>query len=330
MIYKVVFFGKSDSGKTQLNNRIANLNFEDGAPLTIGADFLTRRIDSNNSVSIWDTAGREKYKGMSKMFYRGADVGVFCIDLTQEIKEEEILKSIQEFRHYVPTAPIICVGTKSDSPKADVKALDRIKSKELFADFIITSAKDDKNVENLFGLICKYCSAKLLSLWNENVEALQISLQSLPSEKSLLINKELIELSQVILARPDNSNVSPKIKVKAIEDFKHNCKAILKDEYPDVLKAVLSVAAAAIVLTVTALIGFTIGVACSWWTGPGAFFAGLLSGYTAAVTVASSSTMLGALTGGLTAYGLFKSSPELRAINEFAETVSSFDPAIVL
>ncbi|MCW8443688.1 GTP-binding protein [Fluoribacter gormanii] len=330
MQYKVVFFGKSGSGKTQLH-RIAGLqNFVENVRPTIAADFLTREINSDDSVLLWDTSGAERYKAMSHMFFRGAVVGVFCIDLTEEINEQEIIKSIEEFRHFVPNAPIICVGTKLDSPEADKKALDKIKSKVLFADFITTSASTGENVEDLFKLICKHCGANLLLSWKEAVATLQKSLNELPQKKGILINEKLTTLADVILGKPGNPSASPRLKAKAIEDFTNQCKTILKDEHSDAFKAVLSIAAAAVVLTVTAIIGFSIGVACSWWTGPGAFFAGLASGYTAAVAVASSSTVFGALAGGITAYGLFKPPKEIQAINEFAETVSSFDPGIVL
>ncbi|PWY56276.1 Rho GTPase (Miro-like) protein, partial [Legionella qingyii] len=328
MIYKVVFFGKSGSGKTQIIRRAAGLSdFKLNSPRTIGADFLARKIDSSSSVSLWDTAGDERYKLLSQVFYKGATAGVFCIDLTEEINEQEIIESIAEYRQYVPNAPIICVGTKSDSPKADKTALDKIKSRALFADFITTSACTGDNGEALFKIICKHCGAKLFLSWNEAVATLQKSLKEISSNKSVLINEKLTTLSEVILAKTDDPSVNPKVKAKAIEDFTNQCKAILEDERSDAYKAVLSVAAAAIVLTVTAIIGFSIGVACSWWTGPGAFFAGLASGYTAAVAVASSSTVLGAVAGGVTAYGLFKPSKELYAINEFAETVSTFDPS---
>ena len=333
MIYKVLFFGKTHSGKTQLQNQITKAHkYEENARPTIAPAFFIRNVKKNPQevVSIWDAPGEERFSSINPLYYKEAVVGVFCIDLTEKIDEQDIIKRIEEFRQYVPTAPIICVGTKSDSPKAKLNALDKIESKQLFADFIITSAKNETNVEELFDLICKHCSAKLLLSWNEAVATLRTNLKGLSSAKTISINHELTKLSDVILASEDNSEVSPKIKAKAIEYFANQCKIILEGEHSSYYSAVLSVAAAAIVLTVTALIGFSIGVACSWWTGPGAFFAGLLSGYTAAVTVASSSTALGVLTGGLTAYGLFKPSQEMHAINDFANTVASFDPSIVL
>ncbi|HHF7365356.1 TPA: Rab family GTPase [Legionella bozemanae] len=332
MRYKVVFFGKYKSGKTQLNRRIAlqeQFEFQNEPHTTVGADFLTREIASDNTVILWDTAGDERFQGMSSVFYKGADVGIFCIDLTEEINEQEINKSIQEFREFAPNVPIICVGTKSDSPKANLNALKKIKSKEI-AHFISTSAENGDNVNELFSIITQLCKGKQYSLWGEAKAKLLLSLKELPDRKKLLINQELIKLSRIIFVDTNNPSVTPLHKANAIEDFTNSCKVILEGQHPNVLHAVLSVAAAAIVLTVTALIGFTIGVACSWWTGPGAFFAGLLSGYTAALAVASSSTALSVVAGGITAYGLFKPTKEMNAISEFTAEVSSWNTAIIL
>ncbi|CAM2837425.1 Rho GTPase (Miro-like) [Legionella steigerwaltii] len=332
MKYKVVVFGKQGSGKTRLNHKIAQkeIDFEEDLAPTLSVDFLSRKIDSNNVVDLWDISGEERFKQINPYYYKGADVGVFCVDLTEEIKEQEITSRIQEFRQFAPLVPIICVGTKSDSSRANSNALEKIKSKELFTNFIITSANNGDNVEALFDLIRTHCEGKLLLSWSEAVTKLKKSIISLPKAKNTLIGIELDELSNIILNKTGVPSVTPKEKAAAIEKFTKNCEIILGDEHPNVLKAVLAVAAAAIVLTVTALIGFAIGVAYSWWTGPGAFFAGLLSGYTAAVTVASSSALSGVITGGITAYGLFKPSTEVEALANFTAEVSSWDKSVIL
>lgn len=330
MKYKVVVFGKS--GKTKLAHKVAQkkIDFEEASPPTLSVDFFSRDLDSNNTVAIWDISGDERFKQINPYYYKGADVGVFCIDLTEEIDEQELIKSIQEFRKFAPLAPIICVGTKSDLPDANRDRLEKINPKVLFANFIITSAKNGENVEELFNLIRIHCESKLLLSWTEAVIKLKESVNNLPNKKNALIDIELGELSKIILANSNSSKVTPKDKAEAIKRFTKNCEIILEGESPSVLKAVLAVAAAAIVLTVTALIGFSIGVAYSWWTGPGAFFAGILSGYTAAVTVASSSVVSGLIAGGLTAYGLFKPSKEMEALETFTTEVSSWNTAVIL
>lgn len=331
MRYKVAVFGKNGSGKTLLNHKIAQkkVDSKSGSCSTLSVEFLSRQMDSENTVNLWDISG-DQFEQLHQIYYKGTDVGVFCIDLTEQIDEQDVIKRIQVFRNFSPKAPIICVGTKSDSPQANLDAFQKIKSQNLFTDFILTSAKSGDNVDELFSLICKHCEAKLIISWNEAVARLKKGIMKLPEAKRILIEKELSELSTFMLAKPGVSNVQPKDKADAIEKFTKNCEIYLEGGYSNIYKAALSVAAVAIVLTITALIGFSIGFACSWWTGPGAFFTGILSGYTSALTVASSSVVTGLVAGGVTAYGLFKLSEETRALNEFDAEVSSWNTAIIL
>ena len=88
------------------------------------------------------------------------------------------------------------------------------------------------------------------------------------------------------------------------------------------MKAVLSVAAAAVVTLIAGFVGFGIGFAAGSWTGPGAFITGFMSGSAAAASVVGASGCLGLLAGGLAAHGLFKESKEAIALTEFAADVS--------
>lgn len=329
MRYRVVLFGKAKSGKTQLAQRITSGKFEvkeDSA--IIAVQFFKKEIDSQRTIDLWVVTGDKLFNELYPFIYKGSDIGVFCIDLSENINEDEIIQSIESFRQFAPNAPIICVGTKSDSSKANQNALENIKSKELFASFIYTSAKDGDNVQDLYQLIIKLCDNKLISQWHRAVTNLKDRLTGLPGYQSNLLNSELKVLEKSILS--DDSHLKPIHKFQSIEKFTNNCNRILEGKNSKVFDAILSVAAAATVLILTAVIGFAMGVALGWWTGPGAFIMGILSGYTAATAVAASSTILGAVAGGVTAYRLFKPSKEIKALNEFTAEVSSWDKAIVL
>lgn len=329
MRYRVVLFGKARSGKTQLAQRMTSGKFdvkEDSA--IIAVQFFKKEIDSQRTLDLWVVKGDKLFNELYPFVYKGSDIGVYCIDLSENINEDEIIQSIQSFRQFAPNAPIICVGTKSDSSKANQNALENIKSKELFSSFIYTSAKDGDNVQDLYQLIIKLCDNKLISQWQRAVAKLKDSLTRLPKHRTDLLKNELSVLEKSILS--DDSQLKPIHRLQSIEKFTNNCEKILEGKNSKIFDAILSVAAAATVLAVTALIGFAMGVALGWWTGPGAFIMGILSGYTAATAVAGSSTVLGAVAGGVSAYRLFKPSKEINALNEFTAEVSSWDKAIVL
>lgn len=329
--FKIVLFGKQGSGKTQLSHRIAlKENYEENASSTVGIEFLSRKIDGNNDLHFWDISGSKVYKKLHQSYYMGAIVGVFCIDLTKENDKNQINEEVQLFRDLCPYAPIILVGTKADSLDADIEAFKKNAPNELFSNCMITSAKERIGIDELYAEITKYCQGLNESLWNRSVQNLLVSLKELPRNKEQLIKVELEKLAKVILAREEELGVVSQTKGDAIEDFTNNCKTILEENHPNVLKAVASVAVAAVVTLIAAFIGFSISFFLGSWMGPGALVTGLIGGYSAALAITASSITIGAAAGGITAFGLFKTSKEMNALNEFTTEVSSWNREIRL
>ena len=111
----------------------------------------------------------------------------------------------------------------------------------------------------------------------------------------------------------------------AIEEFTNKCHVILEGNHSNILNAVLTVAAIALVAVLCGIIGFAIGFAAGAWTGPGAFITGLMAGSAAAVAVVATSGSLGLAAGGLTAFGLFSDSKEMTAVNTFAKNADKLN-----
>ena len=77
--YKIVILGNSNVGKTCVVNRFANDVFLESSQPTIGANFVTKKIDMGNcyyKFEVWDTAGQEKYRSLTPMYYKGAAAAV--------------------------------------------------------------------------------------------------------------------------------------------------------------------------------------------------------------------------------------------------------------
>ena len=81
---KIVLIGDSGVGKTSILQRYIFETFDPYNPPTLGAGFRTKLIDMGNDrkvrLQIWDTAGQEKFKGITKMYYRDAHVGIVVYD----------------------------------------------------------------------------------------------------------------------------------------------------------------------------------------------------------------------------------------------------------
>src|SRR5690242_7650501 len=115
--FKIVFLGNQGSGKTQLAKQLAFndiMLFDPNSKPTVGAEFIKLPLNSENKLNLWDVTGDERYNSVLKAYHRDADIGIYCVDLTEEIDEQQIKEKIALFKKINPNSPIILVGTKAD------------------------------------------------------------------------------------------------------------------------------------------------------------------------------------------------------------------------
>lgn len=129
---KLVVLGSQGVGKTSLVNRFISpsnpLSHPSSSSLpapqsTIGASFHTKRVldpDTSTTVrlQIWDTAGQERFRSISRLYYRGANAGLLCYDITNEASWEDMKGWLRELKAQCGEVGeglvIHVVGTKSD------------------------------------------------------------------------------------------------------------------------------------------------------------------------------------------------------------------------
>ncbi|TKA63375.1 hypothetical protein B0A49_10506, partial [Cryomyces minteri] len=118
---KIVVLGSQGVGKTSLVHRYVDNAFAPPSTTsTIGASFLTKRaldVDTSTVVrlQLWDTAGQERFRSISKLYYRGANAGVLCYDVTSLSSFEEMGRWLLELKANLGDDIILhVVGTKSD------------------------------------------------------------------------------------------------------------------------------------------------------------------------------------------------------------------------
>lgn len=93
---KVVFVGDSNVGKTSIVSRQQG-SYEETTEPTLGASMVclkkyVEELGRTVELTIWDTAGQEKYQGLMPMYFRGANVAVCVCDCTVEDSLEHIKK----------------------------------------------------------------------------------------------------------------------------------------------------------------------------------------------------------------------------------------------
>ena len=106
---KAVLLGESGVGKTCIIARFINNTFEENLISTTGASYAgkTMTFDEYGGKSIkfeiWDTAGQEKYRSLTKIFYKDAGAAILVYDITRKESYEEIKKYwINQIKDFAP------------------------------------------------------------------------------------------------------------------------------------------------------------------------------------------------------------------------------------
>lgn len=95
---KIVLLGEARVGKTSIITRIIKDTFDYNCLSSSGASFSQKLMlfdDLSTKVNflIWDTVGQEKYRSISKLFYRDAAIAILVLDITD-------LSSFEEIKNY--------------------------------------------------------------------------------------------------------------------------------------------------------------------------------------------------------------------------------------
>src|SRR3990167_8943734 len=82
-LFKILIIGASGVGKTCLLNRYVDNEFTESFISTIGVDFKIHRVYLDDQViqlQIWDTAGQDRFRTITRAYYRGAHGVIFVYD----------------------------------------------------------------------------------------------------------------------------------------------------------------------------------------------------------------------------------------------------------
>jgi Ras-related protein Rab-5C len=153
---KVVVIGNSGTGKTSLVHRATCDFYNDSPSTTLGASFSSLHViveGQEFKLQIWDTAGQEKYRSMTPMYYRGAQaaVVVYAIDELQSFEGVDFwLQSLQT--HGDPGIIVLLCGNKCDRAGARTVPMENGRERGALAGarFMEVSARTGEGVADLF------------------------------------------------------------------------------------------------------------------------------------------------------------------------------------
>ena len=156
-MFKVVLIGDMKVGKTNIVSRYIKNEFNKDSISTIGVEFGSKELvieGHNVKVQIWDTAGQEKYKALTKFFYKDAAVCILVYDVTRK----ESFQSLKDYwysqlkENSEPDIVIGVAGNKSDLYENEEVKEDEARewAKEIGAVFELTSAQNNTGINDLF------------------------------------------------------------------------------------------------------------------------------------------------------------------------------------
>jgi len=162
-LYKILLLGDSTVGKTCFLLRYMDDSFLDLHMATIGLDYRLKTMILEDQkivkVQLWDTAGQDKFRAITRNYYKGASGIILIFDVTNIKSYENIQKWINEIKEEISEqVSIVLIGNKIDNineRKITKEQGDKLAS-EIGVKFFETSAKTGEGVnESVFFLVKK-------------------------------------------------------------------------------------------------------------------------------------------------------------------------------
>ena len=161
-ILRVLTIGDKTVGKSSIIIKYIDNKFDENIKSTLGIDYKTKIIQKGDNlikVTIYDTAGEEKYRHLIKNYYNGSNGILLIYDITNRNSFDDLNYWLEELKKNcnLNNLYIYLVGNKTDLEKKRQVSYDEAKN---FADmrkipYIEISAKTGDNIDKLFNNFIK-------------------------------------------------------------------------------------------------------------------------------------------------------------------------------
>jgi small GTP-binding protein len=149
---KIVVVGDSGVGKTCFLIRFARGLYDEESQPTLGVEFMTKIVQTEShriQLQLWDTAGQEVFRSVTRGYYRGAAGAIVMFDLTSRDTFDSVGQWLQDIKDVARQNVVtILLGNKADLeerravPSAEAEAFATAHAMQYFE----TSAKTGLNV----------------------------------------------------------------------------------------------------------------------------------------------------------------------------------------
>eukprot|EP00727_Mastigamoeba_balamuthi_P011504 m51a1_g6977 putative rab family gtpase (202) ;mRNA; r:117856-118951 len=168
-LFKYIIIGDSGVGKSCLLLQFTEKKFHESHDVTIGVEFGVRRVEIGGhavKLQIWDTAGQEAFRSISRTYYRGSAGALLVYDVTRRDTFNHLASWLEDLKDHGSTQlEVILIGNKADLE--DQRAVSVNEGRQ-FAEqhgllFLETSAKTAQNVEEAFVTSAKGIHEKIVT-----------------------------------------------------------------------------------------------------------------------------------------------------------------------
>ena len=151
---KLMVLGDQGVGKTAIIQRYCKGTFSENYISTVGIDFQNKIVNVKNkkvNLQIWDTAGQEKFRAISKNYIQSSQGFLVIYDISKRISFINI-NNWMEIINQNSKAKFILIGNKKDLEDARQVQTNEGENlgRKFRCSFFETSAADGENIEEAF------------------------------------------------------------------------------------------------------------------------------------------------------------------------------------
>jgi small GTP-binding protein len=163
---KLVVVGDSGVGKTCILLRYVRNVFDPDTQTTLGVEFMTKIVETEQhriQLQLWDTAGQELFRSVTRGYYRGSAGAFIVFDITNHDTFDHITRWLHDIREVARSDVVtVLLGNKGDL--AERREVTREEAERLAQankmKYFETSAKTGQQlkeaIEEVIGVIEKY------------------------------------------------------------------------------------------------------------------------------------------------------------------------------
>lgn len=120
---KIILLGPSGCGKSCLLHRFVKGDWRVLSSQTIGVEFASKIVKVGSpgqqrkriKLQLWDTAGTERFRSVSRSYYRGAAGAILVYDICNQRTFADLGTFLNDARALAsPQMSVVCVGNKMD------------------------------------------------------------------------------------------------------------------------------------------------------------------------------------------------------------------------